>query len=95
MIRSRKPDRLTTLQAVLANQDILNRVVERMTEVEDISNVRRRNYYRIGVFTGIDVAMEIAFVKPVLVEAILNLFRVVGAALFPLFVCILAHGDFL
>ena len=49
VIRSRKPEHIFALHAGAAGQDVLDRVVENMPEVQDAGHVGRRNDDGIGL----------------------------------------------
>ena len=72
------PQRLVALHALGADQDILQRFVERMAHVELAGHVRGRDDDGIGLFVRIDLSVEKAGVVPEAVQLVLDRFRVVG-----------------
>ena len=75
MVLARLPKDVETSHPVPSDQDVLQRVVERVTHVEDACHVRRRNHYaeRLGVRSRVGARDERVRGLPHLVDAPLRL----------------------
>ena len=58
------PERLETLHPLLADEDVLQRVVQRMAQVQRAGHVRRRNDDRVRLAAGVRLAVEVACFLP-------------------------------
>lgn len=74
-----EPADLLALHAVIADQDILQRVVEHMAERQDAGDVRRRNHDRIGFLRRVRPAVKITGLFPVRIPSGFHRGRFVGA----------------
>ena len=77
MVAARNPDRVVALHAMIADQDVLQRVVERMAHVQLARDIRRRDDHAVRLFRLIDFCMEELVVLPELVPFLLKRLRVV------------------
>ena len=85
MVCTRHPECILTLHAGTAHQDILNGVVEHVSHVEHTCHIGGRNDDCVG-FTSVGFAGEEFVVKPVLIPFRFDLFWVVFACKFHIYV---------
>ena len=87
VVRSRNPERVVALHAVIADDDILKRVVQPVTHMKDARHVRRRNDDGVvyvlrlaesanGV-VAVGIRLEISLLDPFRVDSVLEFLRVV------------------
>src|SRR5262249_14206953 len=77
MVHPRHPQHVASLHATPADQNILDRVVERMADVQGPGDVRRRDDDAVRLARVGGGRMEIASLVPELVPASFNCFRIV------------------
>ena len=78
VIGTRNPGRDLTEHAVVAAEDVLDRVVERMAHVQRPSDVGRRDDHREGLPGTLLVAAEVAAIAPHAVPTLLHRCGLVG-----------------
>ena len=78
MIGARYPERRISLHSFPADEDVLQRFVERMAHMELTGYVGRRNNYSIRFFLLIDFGMKIIFFKPKCICPVLNECRIIN-----------------
>ena len=83
MVRAREPKRLISCHALVADEHILQRFIERMPHVELPRNVRWRNYDAIWRFAGIGFCMEVALFLPCFIKPVFHGAVVIGFGQFP------------
>ena len=66
------------LHSLKADDDVLHRLIQRMSHVELTGNIRRRDHNRKRKLRMIHLRMKILFLFPVLVNPVLNGLRIVG-----------------
>ncbi len=64
MIGARHPQRLEALHPLLPDEDVLQRVVQRVAQVQGPGDVRRRDDDRVRLLRRVRLAMEIALLLP-------------------------------
>ena len=77
VVGTRQPERLIALHAAEADQDVLQRLVQRVAHVKLAGDVRGRDHDGVRFFIGIWLGVKIAAVQPKLVGAVLYLFWIV------------------
>src|SRR5262245_21530943 len=77
MIHSRQPKDLESLHPCAARENVLNRVVQNMTEREHARDVRRRHHDRKRWLRGLWISYEIATLQPTLIPFRFNRIRIV------------------
>ena len=78
MVGARHPEHIAALHAAPANQDVLKRIVQRVTDVQRTGHVRRRNDDAIGRAGVLRRGLEVAAADPLLVPAVFDGFGFVG-----------------
>ncbi|MPN51429.1 hypothetical protein SDC9_199074 [bioreactor metagenome] len=78
MVGAGHPKRLKSLHTLIANQNILQGVVERVTHMKLPGDVGRRNDNGKRLFVRIGFGVKIVALNPTIINSILNLFRIVG-----------------
>src|SRR5690606_24160272 len=73
VVHSRKPERLVALHPLTPNQDVLDRVVKGMPDMQRTSHVRRGDDDRKRRLVAARVGSEVARRYPLLVPSLLNL----------------------
>ena len=73
MVIAGHPQCLIALHSLVTNQNILNRFVERMTQMELTRHVGGRNHNGKGFFIRIGLGMEIAALDPHIIDRFLDL----------------------
>ena len=86
MVCSRNPQCIVSLHSLVADQDILHRVVKSMSHVKLTCNIRWRHYDCKWFLTSVHFCVEILIFAPLLVQFVFNLFRIVS------FLQILTHS---
>ena len=86
MVCSRNPQCIVSLHSLVADQDILHRVVKSMSHVKLTGNIRWRHYDCKWFLTSVHFCVEILIFAPLLVQFVFNLFRIVS------FLQILTHS---
>ena len=77
VVRARLPECFISLHSLVADQDILHRIVERMSHMQLSGDIRRRHDDSERFLIPIDFGMEIIVLHPVIVNTILYLLRIV------------------
>ena len=77
VIHAGLPENLFAEHTVIANQNILQRVVQRVSHMQNAGNVRRRNDNGKSLLVLAHVGLEIAAVFPVGINLFFKVFRVV------------------
>ena len=77
VIHAGLPENLFAEHTVITDQDILQRVVQRVSHMQNAGNVRRRNDNGKGLLVLAHVGLEIAAVFPVGINLFFKVFRVV------------------
>ena len=77
VVGARQPERLIALHPSKADQDVLQRLVQRVAHVQLTGDVRGRDHDGVRFFIGIWLGVKIAAVQPKLVGAVLYLFWIV------------------
>ena len=77
MAAARNPDRVVALHAVVANQDILQRIVEGMAHVQLARDIWRRDDHAVRLLALIDLGMEELVLLPELVPFLFKRLRVI------------------
>ncbi|CCX63430.1 uncharacterized protein BN785_00852 [Firmicutes bacterium CAG:791] len=72
------PQCIIALHSLKADDDVLHRLIQRMSHVELTGNVRRRDHNRKRKLRMIHLRMKILLLFPVLVNPVLNGLRIVG-----------------
>ena len=72
VIRARHPQGLVALHPFLADEDVLERVVQGVAQVQRAGHVRRRNDDRVGLAIGVRLAVEVALLFPEGIPAFLG-----------------------
>ena len=70
------PAGLETLHAFIADHNILQRIIERVTHVKDSGDIRRRDDDRVRLFWGVRCGVESIIVFPILAPLGLNVFKI-------------------
>ena len=73
-----QPQRLIALHPAPAGEDVLQGVVQRVTDVQLTRDVGRRHDDAIGLFIRVDRGVEVVVLQPVAIYPFLDLRRVVG-----------------
>ena len=73
MVRSRLPECLIPLHPLPADQNILQRIVQRMPHMKLARHIRRRHHNRERLLIGVHLCMEIAAFLPALVDPVFHL----------------------
>ena len=95
MIRSRLPQRIVALHSLIADQNILHGIIQRMSHMQLSRDIWRRDHNGKGCLCAIHLGVEILFVHPLLVQSVLDplgiiRFRKFSAHINPPFVSFLA-----
>ena len=78
VIAARDPDRVVALHAVVADQDVLQRVVERMAHVQLARDIRRRDDHAVRLLALVDLRVEELILLPELIPLLLKRLRVIN-----------------
>src|ERR1700741_3990236 len=78
VVGARHPERVVAVHPLVADQDVLERVVERVAEVERAGHVGRRDDDAVGLLRGVRVSVEVAALLPDGVPVRLDARRIVG-----------------
>ena len=76
VIATRDPNRVVALHAVVADQDVLQRVVERMAHVQLARDIRRRDDHAVRLL--VDLRVEELVLLPELIPLLLKRLRVIN-----------------
>ena len=77
MVGSREPEGCIAGHTLVADKDILQGVVKRVTHMKLTGYVRRRDNDGVRLFVRVDSSLEAVVFEPVLIDFILYLFRLV------------------
>jgi len=72
VVGARDPQRGLAEHAVIAGEDVLDGVVERVPQVERAGDVRRRNDHREGLARALLVAAEVSALPPDAIPPLLD-----------------------
>src|SRR3989338_5276636 len=72
------PKSFQALHPFIADNDVLEGVVERVAHVQNSGHIGRRNDYRIGFFLRIGLGMEKVFLFPVLAPFVFNVIEIIS-----------------
>ena len=72
------PQCIIALHSLKADDDVLHRLIQRMSHVELTGNVRRRDHNRKRKLRMIHLRVKILLLFPVLVDPVLNGLRIIG-----------------
>ena len=78
MVAARDPDRVVALHAVVADQDVLQRVVERVAHVQLARDIRRRDDHAVRLLALVDLCVEELVLLPELIPLLLKRLRVIN-----------------
>ena len=78
MVAARDPDRVVALHAVVADQDVLQRVVERMAHVQLARDIWRRDDHAVRLLALVDLCVEELVLLPELIPLLLKRLRVIN-----------------
>ena len=78
MVCPRLPERIVSLHSLKADQDILHRVIQRMSHMKLPCNIWRRNHNRKRFLTPVSLRMKIFLIKPLLVNPVLQTMWVIS-----------------
>lgn len=78
MVGSRKPEGIPALHAAPANQNVLQRIVQRVADVQGARDVGGRDDNRIGLSGRVGSGAEVAMVDPIWAPSGFNGLRFVG-----------------
>jgi hypothetical protein len=81
MISAWHPQSILAVKACLANQDVLNGIVEHMAHVEHACHVWRRNYNSVRL-TPVGLRLKQAVLQPIFIPFALNLLGTIFASEF-------------
>ena len=73
MVGAGHPERIEALHALHPNQDVLQRVVERVAQVQSAGHVGRRDHNRVRRATRIGLGMKMPRLLPLLIDPLLGL----------------------
>ncbi len=93
MVRPRLPERVVALHPLITDQNILHRIIERMSHMELPRDIGGRDHNCERFLCFIRLRMEIFFFQPSCVDPVLNALGIIG--LCQLFPCCPAHTVFL
>ena len=82
VIRSRLPEGVVSLHPLIADQNILHGVVQRVSHVELPGNVGGRHHNGKGLFTAVHFRVKIPVILPFFVQAVFDACGVVGFSKF-------------
>ncbi len=68
MIGAGHPEGVEALHAFPADENILQRIVERVPQMQRAGHIGRRNDDRVGLFRRVGVTIEITLVEPALIN---------------------------
>ena len=78
MVAARDPDRVVALHAVVADQDVLQRVVECVAHVQLARDIRRRDDHAVRLLALVDLCVEELVLLPELIPLLLKRLRVIN-----------------
>ena len=78
VVRARLPQSLVALHPLVADQDILHGVVQGVSHVQLSGDIGRGHHDGEGLFVLVHLGVEILSVQPLLVQAVLNVRRIVS-----------------
>ena len=78
MVRTWLPQGLVALHALVTDQDILHGVVQGVSHVQLPGDIGRGHHDGEGLFVLVHLGVEILSVQPLLVQAVLNVRRIVS-----------------
>ena len=76
VVGSRHPQRVEALHSLHANDDVLQSVVQRVTQVQGTGYVGRRNDDRVWFFGWIDLSVEVLALVPHLGDTLLGIQKI-------------------
>ena len=72
MVRSGLPERIVALHPLKPDQNVLHRVVQRVSHMELTRDIRGRDHDRKRLFRLVHFRMKIFFVQPFLIQPVLD-----------------------
>ena len=78
VVTARDPDRVVALHAVVADQDVLQRVVERVAHVQLARDIWRRDDHAVRLLALVDLRVEELVLLPELIPLLLKRLRVIN-----------------
>ena len=77
MVRSRNPQGIVSFHPLIADQDVLQRIIKGMPHVELSCDIRRRHNRRKRLPAPVNLGMEIFILTPFFIQLLFDRFRIV------------------